>query len=75
MVQQAEKNPWLSRARKFLIALAVAVVEVANLWANGPDWLYAVAPVLGAALVYLVGNAPEYSDPRTRRIENTPTTY
>jgi len=58
------KNPWLSRARKFLIAAAVAAVEIANVWAGGPDWLYAAAPVLGAMLVYAVGNAPEYADPR-----------
>jgi len=63
-----EKNPWLARARKFLIASAVALVEIANVWVGGPEWLYAVAPVVGAGLVYAVGNAPEYTDPRKRAI-------
>lgn len=61
------KNPWLARARKFVVALGVAAVEIANVWAGGPDWLYAIAPVVGAGLIYLVGNAPEYVAPRTRQ--------
>lgn len=59
-----QKNPWLSRARKFIVASGVAVVEIATVWANGPEWLYVVAPVIGAGLVYYVENAPKFVDPR-----------
>lgn len=61
------KNPWISRARKFLVAGAIGAVEIANLWANGPEWVYGVAPVVVAVLVYFTGNAPEYRDPRGTR--------
>lgn len=63
-----EKNPWPARAKKFLIAGAVALVEIANVYANGPEWLYAAAAVAGSALVYVVRNAPEYKDPRRNRV-------
>jgi hypothetical protein len=53
-------NPWLARARKALVATGVALVEIANVWAGGPEWLYAVAPGVGAVLVYLTPNAPKY---------------
>ncbi len=62
-----EPNPWLARARKFAIAGGVALVEVANVWAGGPEWLYAAAAVVGAGLIYRVPNAPKYKDPRPGR--------
>ena len=58
------KNPLLARYMKSIVALAVAFIEVANVWANGPEWVYAVAPILASFLVALVPNAPEYRDPR-----------
>lgn len=57
-------NSWVSRARKFLIALGTFLVVGANAWAEGPDWLYPIAAGVGAALVYKVGNAPKFVDPR-----------
>jgi hypothetical protein len=62
-----EQNPWVTRARKGIIAGAVALVEIANAWAGGPDWLYGVAAVVGTALVYRVSNAPKFKDPRPGR--------
>lgn len=59
-----EKNPWLSRAKKFLIALAAAAVEIGNVWVGGPDWIHPVAAVAAAVLLYTVPNAPTYRDPR-----------
>lgn len=63
-----EKNPWLSRARKAIIAALTVVVEIANVYANGPEWLYVAAPAAATVLVYLVGNAPKYKDPRPPRV-------
>jgi hypothetical protein len=62
-----DQNPWIDRARKGLIAAAVAAVEIANVWVGGPDWLYAVAAAAGAVLVYRVPNAPRFKDPRPGR--------
>lgn len=58
------KNPWVQRARKFLVGVGTFVVVGANAWVDGPDWLYPLAAGIGAVLVYVVGNAPEYTDPR-----------
>jgi hypothetical protein len=63
-LEQAPTNPWPQRARKVLIAGAVAVVEIGNAWANGPEWVYGVAAAVAAVLVYVVPNAPKYVDPR-----------
>lgn len=60
-------NPWMSRARKFLVGVGTFVVIGANGWAEGPDWLYPLAAGIGAVLVYVVGNAPKYNDPRVSR--------
>lgn len=62
-----EKNPWLSRAKKFLIAVLITVVEIANVWVDGPDWLYPAAAGAGAILLYFVKNAPKYQDPRPNK--------
>lgn len=59
-----EKNLWLHRARKALVAGAVALVEIANAWSGGPEWLYVAAGAVGAVLVYSVKNSPKYRDPR-----------
>lgn len=64
-------NSWVARAKKFLIAAGTFLVVGANAWAEGPDWLYPVAAGAGAVLVYVVGNAPEFSDPRKRSVEIT----
>lgn len=65
------RNPWIPRVRKFLIAAGVAVVTLANSTIDGPDWLYGLATVIGAGLVYWVGNAPEFKDPRvTKSLRN-----
>lgn len=68
------KNPWLARARKFLIAGAAAVVEIGNVWVDGPEWLHPVATVAAAILLYTVPNAPTYRDPRAnyRKASNQP---
>lgn len=58
------KNNWFARYKKFLIAGGSALVEVANVWAGGPSWLYVAAPAVAAGLVAVVGNAPKYKDPR-----------
>lgn len=55
-----QENPWPARARKFLVAVAIALVEIANAWADGPAWLYTAAGIVGAVLVYAVPNAPKY---------------
>lgn len=63
----ADTNPWLSRARKLLLSLipiAVGVIEIANVWPNGPTWLYTAAGVISAILIYFVPNAPKFKDPR-----------
>lgn len=59
-----DKNSWVSRAKKFLIAAGTFLVIGANAWAEGPDWLYPLAAGASAALVYVIGNAPKYADPR-----------
>lgn len=59
-----EKNPLVKRAAKALVVLATALVNVANVWADGPNWLYVVANVAALLLTYYVPNAPEYKDPR-----------
>lgn len=59
-----EKNPFVKRVAKALIVLATALVNVANVWADGPNWLYVVANVAALILTYYVPNAPEYKDPR-----------
>lgn len=58
------KNPWVARAKKFLIAVAITIVEVANAWAGGPEWLYPAAAAVGTLILYRVPNAPTYKDPR-----------
>jgi hypothetical protein len=63
----ASKNPVVARYMKFAVSLGVAFIEVANLWAGGPKWIYAVAPVVASFLVMAVPNAPEYKDPRMNR--------
>lgn len=67
VVPGTEKNNWFARYKKFLIVAATAVVEVANVWSDGPEALYVAAPVAAAILVAIVGNAPKYKDPRTPR--------
>jgi hypothetical protein len=57
-------NSWVARARKFLIAAGTFLVVGTNAWAEGPEWLYPVAAGVGAVLVYVVGNAPKFTDPR-----------
>lgn len=64
-------NSWVARARKFLIASGTFLVVGTNAWAEGPDWLYPVAAGIGAALVYVVGNAPKFVDPRPNARTNT----
>ena len=64
----AATNPWVTRARKFLIAGALAVVEIANVWIGGPKWLYGAAAVLAMLLSYFVPNAPKYTDPRATAV-------
>jgi len=48
----------MSKYRKFAAALLTAVVEGAALWADAPSWVVSVAGFAGAALVWLVRNAP-----------------
>ena len=60
----ADKHAWIARSRKLAIGGGVALIEIANVWATGPEWVYAAASVVGAALLYLVPNAPKYVDPR-----------
>ena len=56
------RNPWLARAKKFLIVAGTAIVEIAAVWQGAPDWFYPLATAVGAVLTYLVPNAPKYRD-------------
>lgn len=64
---ERETNPWVSRARKFLVTLTFALVILGNSWVDGPAWIYPVAAVASTGLMYLVPNAPKYIDPRSKR--------
>lgn len=59
-----EKNPLLKRIAKALVVLATMLVNVANVWLDGPEWLYVAANVAALFLTYYVPNAPTYKDPR-----------
>lgn len=58
------KNPFVARVAKALVVLATMLVNVANVWLDGPEWLYVVANVAALFLTYYVPNAPEYKDSR-----------
>lgn len=66
-----EKNPLVKRAAKALIVLATMLVNVANVWLDGPEWLYVAANVTALLLTYYVPNAPKYKDPRTNYLKAT----
>lgn len=70
-----KKNLWVSHARKFLISAGTFIVIGTNAWQDGPEWLYPVAAGIGAVLVYVVGNAPKFVDPRASRAEAEKRTY
>lgn len=65
------KNPLVARIAKALVVLATMLVNVANVWLDGPDWLYVVANVAALFLTYYVPNAPKYKDPRTNYLKAT----
>jgi hypothetical protein len=59
-----QKNPWIARARKFLIIACTAIVQIGadNLWQDAPTWFYPLVTTAGAVLAYLVPNAPKYKN-------------
>jgi hypothetical protein len=58
------KNAFVKRVAKALIVLATMLVNVANVWLDGPQWLYVAANVAALLLTYYVPNAPTFKDPR-----------
>jgi hypothetical protein len=48
----------LNQVRKFLIAMATAIVEIAAVWLTAPPWFITLAAIAGALLVYRVPNEP-----------------
>lgn len=65
------KNPFVKRIAKALVVLATLIVNVANVYLDGPQWLYVVANVAALFLTYYVPNAPEYKDPRANYRKST----
>jgi hypothetical protein len=53
----------MDKYRKFAVALLTAVVEGGALWLDAPPWFVSVVGFAGAALVYLVRNAPAETPP------------
>jgi hypothetical protein len=64
-----KKNPLVKRVAKGLIVAATALINIANVWADGPSWLYVVANVASVILTYYVPNAPKYKDPRANYLK------
>jgi hypothetical protein len=63
------KNPLVARYAKGLVTAAFGLIQIANVWAEGPSWLYIAAAIVAGVLVPLVPNAPMYKDPRTNHLK------